>query len=267
VHSEAKETLERKAREQRIAKAEHALKEMAPKLNRYRLKTRKQVEKAIKKATQGASAYLRVTLHEEKTFEQVQIGCGRPGPDTRYEEKEVIHYRLEWKRDTEEIRKERRSDGLFPLVDNTAIEPTEVFYTYKAQPYLERRFYTVKSDLKVAPVFLNKPRRIEAMMFLYFVALMLVSLIERRIRLEMQIQNIESLPLRPAKMQTKKPTWRTIVDSFHGVHLASIQRSGKIIRTTVKGMSELRQHILVLLKVPISVYTRLRDKWWIFALE
>jgi len=36
--------------------------------------------------------------------------------------------------------------------------------------------YTAKSILKVAPVFLEKPRRIEAMLFLYFVALMIVGL-------------------------------------------------------------------------------------------
>jgi len=35
--------------------------------------------------------------------------------------------------------------------------------------------------LEVAPVFLEKTRRIEAMVFLYFVALMIVSLIERAI--------------------------------------------------------------------------------------
>ena len=57
------------------------------------------------------------------------------------------------------------------------------------------------------------------MLFLYFVALMLVSLIERRIRRQMQEQRIDKLPLRPVGMYTKKPTWRTSMDSFAGVHL------------------------------------------------
>lgn len=73
-------------------------------------------------------------------------------------------------------------------------DPVEVLRTYKNQPYLEKRFSTKKSVLNVAPVFLKSPRRIEAMMFLYFIALMLVSLIERRMRREMQEQHIERLP-------------------------------------------------------------------------
>jgi transposase len=122
---------------------------------------------------------------------------------------EIIHYQLEWSRDEEEIRRMQRGDGIFPLVDNTFLDSVDVLRTYKEQPYLEKRFNTHKSVLEVAPVFLKTPRRIEAMMFLYFIALMLVSLIERRIRLEMQEQEIESLPMRPAGMLTKKPTWRT----------------------------------------------------------
>ena len=159
----------------------------------------------------------------------------------------------------------QRGDGLFPFVDNTSLDPVDVLRIYKDQPYLEKRFNTHKSVLEVAPVFLKTPRRIEAMMFLYFIALMLVSLIERRIRLEMQEQEIESFPMRPAGMHTKKPTWRTIVDTFHGVHLATIEQSGEVIHTALKGMSALRRQILALLKVPIEAYTRLCDRWWEYA--
>jgi transposase len=267
IHSEVKEALERKARENRIGKAEQALERLSEGMNQRFLKTREQIEQAVKKAIQGASAYLSVRIHEDRTTEQVQVGRGRPGPGTRYEEKEKIHYRLEWTRDESEIRQAQRTDGLFPLVDNTSLDPVEVLRTYKNQPYLEKRFNTHKSVLEVAPVFLKTPQRIEAMMFLYFIALMLVSLIERRIRLEMQEREIDSLPMRPAGMHTKKPTWRTIVDSFHGVHLATIEQSGKILHTALKGLSALRRRILALLKVPITIYTKLCDRWWVFAIE
>jgi transposase len=267
VHSTAKARLEQNNREQRIGKAVRALEKVAAGLNQRFLKTREQIEAALKQATKGAGAYLSVTLHEVRTTERVQVGRGRPGPNTRYEDTEQIRYRLEWRRDETEILRAQRTDGLFPLTDNTALDPVEVLSTYKNQPYLEQRFSTKKSVLNVAPVFLKSPRRIEAIMFLYFIALMLVSLIERRMRLEMQAQHIERLPLRPAGMQTKKPTWRTIMDSFHGVHLVTIARSGKVLQTALKGLSELRRQILTLLKVPIAIYTKLCDGWWMFAIE
>ena len=267
IHSPEKEMLECKGRETRIRQAEQALEALSCGLNRRFLKTREQIEQAVKKAIQGAGVYLSVTIHEERTSEQVQVGRGRPGPGTRYEEKEKIHYRLEWMRNETEIRQAQRTDGFFPLVDNTALDAVEVLRTDKDQPSLEKRFSTKKSVLEVAPVFLEKPRRIEAMMFLYFIALMLVSLIERRIRMEMQIGKIDSLPMRPAGMHTKRPTWRTIVDSFHGVHLAIIEQSGKIVHSALKGLSALRQRILALLKVPNTIYTKLCDGWWMFAIE
>ena len=267
VHSEAKEALERKAREKRIGKAVEALEKISAGLNRHYLKTSEQIEKAVKKATHGAGPYLQVTIHENRITERVQIGRGRPGPDTRYEDKEKVHYQLEWTRDAMEISRVERTDGFFPLVDNTDLEPIEVLRTYKKQPYLEKRFNTQKSILEVAPVFLKTPRRIEAMMFLYFIALMLISLIERRIRLDMQTRQIDKLPMRPAGMQTKNPTWRTIKDSFHGVHLATIEQSGQVVHAALKGLSALRRCILELLRVPITTYTRLRDGWWMFALE
>ena len=267
IHSDAKEHLERQAREHRIGKAEQALEAISSGLNQYRLKTREQIEKAIDKATHGAGPYLLVTLHEEKAVEQVQSGKGRPGPNTRYREEETIRYRLDWIRDETEIRKAQRSDGLFPLGDNTSLEPVDVLRTYKDQPYLEKRFSTKKSVLEVAPVFLKKPRRIAAMMFLYFIALMLVSLIERRMRREMQEQQIERLPMRPDGSHTDKPTWRTIKDTFAQIYLVFVKRSSEIIHRAVKGLDRLRQQILKLLKVPNSIYTRLCDRWWVFGFE
>ncbi len=57
------------------------------------------------------------------------------------------------------------------------------------------------------------------------------------------------------------------MDSFHGVHLATIERSGKVIQTALKGLSELRQQILALLKVPTTIYTMLHDGWWMFVID
>jgi len=47
----------------------------------------------------------------------------------------------------------------------------------------------------------------------------------------------------------------------------TIKRSGRVIQTALKGLSELRRQILALLKVPITIYTRLCDGWWMFAIE
>ncbi len=124
--------------------------------------------------------------------------------------------------------------------------------------------YTTKSILGVAPVFLKLPRRIEAITFLYFIGLMIVSLMERNIRRNMSTQKIEKLPILPNGMNTKRPTWNNLKYFFRNVHLFLITDSDKVIQTTVKGITKLHEFVIQLLEVPPAKYTSLQDKWWNF---
>ncbi|MCD6212382.1 MAG: IS1634 family transposase [Sulfurovum sp.] len=264
VHSSAKEKQDKGRRENRIAKADSQLTELCPRLNKYNLKTKEQIEEAIKKATKGVSDLFQIQLIEDKQIVQGQIGPGKPGPNTQYKEEEHISYRLEWELDHEAIDNLATRDGIFPLITNARIEAAEVLKAYKNQPYLEKRMYTAKSILKVAPVFLKKPRRIEAMTFLYFIALMIVSLMERNIRKNMAEEKIEKLPILPNGMNTKKPTWNNLTRFFEDVYLGMIEKNGQIIHTILKGVTKLHETVLRLLGVSVSVYTIIQNQWWIF---
>jgi transposase len=158
-----------------------------------------------------------------------------------------------------------RCDGIFPLTDNTSLEPTEVLKHYKDQPGLAKRHSNLKSVLEVAPVSLNKPSRIEAMMFLYFIALMIVTLIERNIRTQMQEQKVEKLPILPSSLNTQRPTWNNIRYFFNGIHLAVVTMGGDPIKTMVKGVTSMHQKVLHRLLIPILVYLRLKEGWWQFV--
>ncbi|MBE9569209.1 MAG: hypothetical protein IMF11_01160 [Proteobacteria bacterium] len=142
------------------------------------------------------------------------------------------------------------------MTTNTFLEASEVLRKYKSQPYLEKRMYTKKSILEVAPVFLKKEKRIEAMLFLYFLALMIVSLIERKIRMNMANENIEKLPILPQGMNSKTPTWNNIRYFFRNVHLSQIIQDEVPIQTTVKGLSDLHKQINRLLEMDVSVYEK-----------
>ena len=264
VHSSSKGKIDLNTRERRIAKAEENLKELLPKLNRYYLKSKDQIEKAIAKASKGVGNFVKVEIIEEKTIQEVKKGPGRPGSNTQYKDKEKTTYHIQWHRDEKAIEQASKADGIFPLITNTILPAADVLRIYKKQPFLEKRFYTKKSILEVAPVFLKSNQRIEAMLFLYFIALMLVSLIERNIRRQMLEEKIESLPILPAKMKTKAPTWNNIRFYFRNVHLALITKGEKILQSTVKGVTKLHYLLLKLLKVPFSVYDNLQDGWWNF---
>ncbi len=265
VYSSSKKAQVEKSREHRLEKAEEKLQETAAKLNTRNLKTRAQIENKIATILAGCGELILVDIIEQKQTKLVKVGRGRPGANSHYEEREQLSYRLQWRRDEEAIAKARRTDGLFPLIDNTTLEPIEVLQTYKKQPYLEKRFHTSKSVLEVAPVFLKTPHRIEAMLFLYFIALMLVSLIERTIRKGMKREKIDTLPIRPSGLSTKAPTWNNMQLFFRNIHLAMVIQGKHVVMVTVKGVSQLHAELLRLLKVPIQIYTKLKDGWWAFA--
>lgn len=267
VHSSAKEKQDKSRRENRIAKADDQLTELSPRLNQYKLKTKEQIEEAIKKATKGASDLFQIQIIEDKQIGQRQIGPGKPGPKTQYKEEENISYRLQWELDDKAIEDLATRDGIFPLITNAGITAAEVLKAYKNQPYLEKRMYTTKSILNIAPVFLKKPRRIEAMTFLYFIALMIVSLMERNIRKNMAEQQVEKLPILPNGMNTKTPTWNNLNYFFENVHLSLVEKEGRTVHTIIKGVTKLHKTVLQLLGVSVSVYTTIRDRWWLFTMQ
>jgi hypothetical protein len=181
VHSSSKQQNDASIRERQIKMASKNLQTLSEKLNRYQLKTRKSIQSAASLAVTDASDYLSYKITKHSVTESKQIGCGKPNSKTKYTKKTITTYKLSWSRNETAIKASSITDGIFPLVDNTDKNAVEVLKIYKQQPYLEKRHSTLKTVEKVSPIYFKKPERIEAMLFLYFVALMIISLIERNL--------------------------------------------------------------------------------------
>ena len=257
ILSTAKAKQDQKTRERRLAKAEAGLTELAGKLNRYKLKTRKQIESSVAKAIKSVKELIDIELIENTVPYRKKISAGRPGPDSIYENHTKITYELKWQRNQTIIDRQALADGTFPLITNTAHQCAEVLRIYKQQPRLEKRFSTTKSVLEIAPVFLEKSSRIEAITFLYFVALMVISLMERAVRKQMAEESIESLAILPQKMKTANPTWNNLRYLFRNVHLSQIFIKERLAKQTLKGLHEIHIEVLRLLGVPASIYFNL----------
>ena len=72
---------------------------------------------------------------------------------------------------------------------------------YKYQPNLEKRFEQLKSVYNVAPVFLQNPQRIEALLTVYFISMLITSLVERSVRKEMEARELKCIPIYPEKRE------------------------------------------------------------------
>ena len=123
-----------------------------------------------------------VTVEERTTATYRQERRGRPGPGMRHVRRQATRFDLSWRLDHDRLAEEARCDGIFSLVTNvTAMSALEPLLAYKQQPRIERRFGQLKTDFVVAPVFLKEVSRVQALLCVYFFALLVESLLEREL--------------------------------------------------------------------------------------
>ncbi|MHB8549233.1 MAG: hypothetical protein ACYDAZ_08740 [Thermoplasmataceae archaeon] len=139
-----------------------------------------------------------------------------------------------------------RTDGIFPLITNDeTLSAREALAAYKRQPSIEKRHEQLKTVFAVMPVNLKSHSRIEAFLFLYFVALLVESLIERELRNRMKAQKLESLPFYLEGRRCRAPTAERVFDVFRDVRRHRLLRSdGTVHQCLYDELNELQRTVL-----------------------
>jgi transposase len=223
---------------------------------RTRLRTRGQVQDAVKNVLDSLEVrrWLRVGILEFHTENYRQSQRGRPGKDTHYVKRETMSYDLTWELDTEALEQDRGGDGVFPLVTNVrAFSALDTLMAYKRQPVIEKRFSQLKTDFSVAPVYLKNVRRIQAMLCIYFFAMLVQTLLERELRNAMQQRSVKSLPMYPERRACKRPTTRRLVEIFESIQRHALT-GARQTETSVTDLTRLQRRILKLLNMPSKDY-------------
>jgi transposase len=254
-----------RTRQERLARAIERLKELNTRLlgPRPRRRSRRQVRECVEEilAERHVSRYLKVRIlrHQEHYFKQA--GPGRPGPNTRYVRKVRRRWRLEWTLNQKRIVYDRKSDGMYPLLTNDLdLSPAEVLEAHKRQPMIEKRFEQTKAVFEIAPVLLKNEGRVEALFYVYFLALLVQAIIERELRRVMRERGIESLPLYPEERVTKRPTAEQIFRLFTAVQRHEVWHRGHPTTAFEPTLTDLQAEVLSLLGVPPSAYTN-ASRW------
>ncbi len=135
----------------------------------------------------------------------------------------------------------------------------QILKHYKYQPNLEKRHAYLKSVLDVAPVHLKTPERIEALLFLYYLALMIYSLIERSMRAAMKTAGVQSIPIYPENRECRKPSAEKILESLQKFSKHELWENGNLEEIFFDPLSNLQKDILKLLKIPLTHYQKNRE--------
>ena len=258
-HSSEKEGRDGEDRRERIARAVGELEELKAKMEgpRSRLKTREGIaEKAdLILAHRGVQRWLRYTIEETRIPKYRQEKRGRAGEKTRWRRSVDVRHLLSWQAIPEAIEEDARCDGVFPLLSNCSeLSIEEILEAYKRKhPLIEKRHEMLKSVLGTTPVFLKNIGRVEAFLFMEFIAMTVHALVERDLRHAMEREGITKLYLYPEERECKAPTAARVFDVLGNLQRHILRgEDGEVVQEFMPEFSKIQKQVLNLLRIPVS---------------
>ena len=259
-HSRGKAESDAETRARRLQRAICELTDLRARLTspRTRFRQRDKVTAAVDAILDAHTArdYLHVEILECQQENYRQVSRGRPTKDTQYTRRVETRFDVSWEVDGKRLEAAAAGDGVFPLITNLRDwTAAEVLKAYKRQPIIEKRFSQLKTDFCVAPVYLKSVTRIVGLLAVYFLALMVQSLLERELRRAIQSQGLEPLPLYPEGRACASPTTRQVLDVFEPIarHTIFLNGSDDLEMFTTE-LAPIHRQILQLFQVPTTDY-------------
>jgi transposase len=210
-------------------------------------------------AKHHAQNWIEVQIQLQETVRFRQNHRGHPTPRTLFRRAVKLTPKVQAQRNLAGIVRAQAMDGIFPLTTNTQLTPLQVLQAYKYQPHLEKRHSLLKSLLEVSPLFLKKNTRIEAFIFVYFLAQLVASLIERTVRHNMARQGRKDLPILPEGRPSQHPSASQILETFAHRSQHQLYEGSVLIKTFIDPLRPIERLVLEVLELPQDLYLRPSD--------
>ncbi len=258
IRSSQKAEQDKETRSRRVQAALDALKKLQPKLNKYSLKSRQQIDAKIRGILKENHCidFIAFEIHEFREYKNLKRNRGRPRKDETSQVTWKKIYSITFGVQAEAIAQEEKVDGVFPLIttlDAARYRAKRVLEIYKFQPFLEKRNSQIKTYQEVTPINLKKAERVMGYLHMQVMSLMVATLIERQLRKAMRRDSINSLPLYPEGRQCHFPTMFDIVRLFRGVERYEVYE-GDDIKIFPAQLNKIQTQVLKLLDVPLALY-------------
>lgn len=241
------------ARQEMIQKASQRLADLAARLNAPRSRfgsasaVAKEADEILTKA--GATRWIVYTITASQQERYRQEKRGRPTQEMRWRRTTKARFHLQFEIVHSAVDYDSKCDGIFPLVTNDRrASLREILAAYKSnQPHVEKRHHFLKTVLEAVPLTLKNIARIEALLFLLFVALLTRSLIERELRNTMIADGSPSLPLYPEARPCSAPTAERVFEILSGLQRHRLRSGKTLVQEFPPALNELQSDIVRLL--------------------
>ncbi|CAG1002347.1 hypothetical protein METP2_03378 [Methanosarcinales archaeon] len=198
--------------------------------------------------------YHSLNFEVKKIEVPVKRGRGRPKNDEKVPTEDGWVIEPDFSLDKEKIEERRKSESRYVLatsvLDTEKLPDDEFLKVYKGQAGVESNFKWAKNPAAVAPIFLNNEDRILSLGFVYLVALMVYTLMERQIRNKLKE---EGEVIKGNKGMTNNPTGQVLFWNLCGISVAIFSIGNKIYKN-ITNLTEMHRLIVSLFGFDMQIY-------------
>jgi transposase len=244
-----RQTLNRHVENTRVQFDKQALK-----LNAYNLKTREGIEKACHGIFRKNNSrdFFDFEIQNEPVTIYKNARRGRSSKNG--DEKVAItkdHFTVRLIFHPEIFDKALWRCGYYPLITNkNDISFEEAMQSHKDQYKNEHTNRRAKSSLNLEPIYLQTPKRIEAMLFLFKIALQLAVLIERGARQAIKARDKGLDNFMPNRKNVTNPTTENLLAEFKDIVKGIIELPSGQAYGFVSKLTDIQKDILAVLGIP-----------------
>lgn len=246
----------------RIEKTKAAFKQLDEKLNKYTLKTEQSIDQACSAilAKYQTGDFFQYTIHNDPIISYKNKKRGRVKANRLAEKVTVVqdHFAVSLSFDESAFDKALYHIGYYPLITNKPAQNLslhEAMMAHKNQYKCEHTNRRAKSGLNLEPVYLHTPERIEAVLFLFKIALQLLVLMERTARRNIEQRDRGLDQLMPNRKDVRNPRTESLLAAFkYVVHGRVLLHDGSV-HGFVSQLTSSQKDILAILEVSSNYFT------------
>jgi transposase len=246
----------------RMEKTRAAFKQLDQKLNKYTLKTEQSIEQACSSilTKYQTGDLFNYTIHSDPLISYKNKKRGRVKANEEVEKVAVIQDRftVTLSFDESAFDKALYHLGYYPLITNKPAQDLslhEAMMAHKNQYKCEHTNRRAKSGLNLEPVYLHTPERIEAMLFLFKIALQLLVLMERTARRNIEQRDRGLDQLMPNRNDVRNPKTESLLAAFKYVVQGRVLLHDGSVHGFISQLTASQKDILTILEVPCDYFT------------
>jgi transposase len=245
----------------RIDQTQADFQQLTQKLNRYKLKTEQAIDNACAEIlkTHNTQPFFTYRVVNDPITTYKNKHRGRPCKNAKPEKIAVVknHFCVHLNFDQNAYHQALSRCGYYPLLTNHAPEHLSIedaMLAHKRQYKSEHTYRRAKGPYRIEPIYLHTPERIEAILFLFKIALQMIVLIERTGRESIRQRNRGLDGFMPNRKDVRNPRSEYLLKEFEDIVRGQIPLPDGQTYGFISELNQLQRDILSILQVPLCWY-------------